>query len=192
MRRTIVLGGVLLVGLLARPTQAQVAVAGGFDDPFFLYYSFFIPQQAYLASIPRTEDTLRQMAVQRQLQAVTDRAGLIDPASGLANYDPFAAYTDRVSPVPVPLSRSGPVNTNLNGLGPAGYYNRVANYFPGQRSGIANSSIPMPNYGPRLTPFGTVQRSMGGRSRLGGLGGGGFGGFGGMGGLGGMGLGGMR
>lgn len=171
MRRAILLGVFVLFAGMAAPAKAQVAVSGGFDDPFFLYYGFFIPQQAYLASIPRTEDTLRQMAISRQMQAVTDRAGLIDPAGGLGSYDPLAAYSSRVSPVPVPMSRTGPVNMHINGLGPAGYYNRSAAYYPGQRSGIANSSIPMPNYGPRMNGFGLVQRSGGMQSRTGGLGG---------------------
>lgn len=180
MRRILALAVICLLGGLVTPTRAQVAT--GFSDPFFLYYGFYLPQQAYLASIPRQEDTLRQMAVQRQVSAITQRAGLLDPAGGLVGYDPMAAFADRASPVPRPLTRSGASNMNVNGLGPGGYYTRVSSYFPGHRDGLGSTNIPGPQVGPRVSPLGVVQSSFRGR------GGRGMGGMGGTG----MGMGGFR
>jgi hypothetical protein len=133
MRRSILpLAVVAIISAAATPGRAQFQ--GGLNDPFFLYYSYFVPQQSYFASIPRQEDVLRQMAVQRQFNALTDRAGLFEPGSSLSGYDPFAAFNQNLSRMPR-VTPVGVVNSNLSGMGVAGYHNRTGSYFPGMRTG---------------------------------------------------------
>jgi hypothetical protein len=139
MRRTILsLAVVCIVSATATTSRAQFQ--GGFDDPFFLYYSYFVPQQAFFASIPRQEDVLRQMAVQRQFNALTDRAGLFEPGSSLAGYDPFAVFGEQNRSRLPNVTPVGVANGNLAGTGLSMYHNRTGSYFPGMRTAASRSA----------------------------------------------------
>lgn len=178
----------VVLGISSLATSARAQFTGGFDDPFFLYYGYFLPQQAYFASIPRQEDVLRQMAVQRQFTAVTDRAGLFEPGSSLAGYDPFAAFGEQNGSRLPRVTAVGVVNHNISGMGVGGYHNRVGSYFPAYRSGssMAAHRAPASTLTPRFDSLGlsrTQRRSFGG-----GMGGMGMGGMG----MPGMGMGGLR
>ena len=74
--------GALVFGLLACGSSAR-AQDGGFSDPFFLYYGYFLPRQSALASQSQPEDFYRGQAAQRSYAAQTDRAGLYDPSSSI-------------------------------------------------------------------------------------------------------------
>jgi hypothetical protein len=166
MRRSILPLAVLL-GLTATASTSRAQFAGGFDDPFFLYYSYFVPQQAFFASIPRQEDVLRQMAVQRQFNAMTDRmGGGFDPGSTLSGYDPFAVFGEQNGSRLPKVSPVGVVNYNLQGGGIGGYHNRTGNYFPGMRTGSmgATARAPVSSLVPRFDSLGisrTQRRSFG-------------------------------
>ncbi len=166
------------IALVGAPSSAQAQFGNNFADPFSFYYGYFIPSQIYQSSIPKAEDTVRMYSAQRQVNALTERAGLFDPI-GSTGTDPFDMFGDtagrggaggrpRVGNLPR-TNRTGPVNTHINGSGPMGYYNRDP-YHPNLRLGRgANRSI---------------QPIRGGRG--GGMGGMGMPSMGGMGGMGGM------
>lgn len=137
MRRILFgLGVALGLGLLASPARAQVG-AGVFADPFSFYYGYFVPNQALQASIPRAEDTVRMYSAARQYNALTERAGLYDPIGSLGDgYDPLGAFGSANGVSRLPMTRpQGVMNMNINGSGPAGYYNRVNTHFPTLRTG---------------------------------------------------------
>jgi hypothetical protein len=135
MRRILRSLGVLVafgvVGSVAS-AQAPVPTTGDFNDPFFLYYGYYLPYQNFRASIPRQEDLLRQQAAQQQFNAMTERATLWDPAAAA---DPLAAYGGASATRLPPVVPTGMRSTHLNGSGPIGYYNRSNNYYPGMRTG---------------------------------------------------------
>lgn len=113
---------------------------GGFSDPFFLYYGWYLPQQNAIANQPRVEDTISYNVAQNQVYAQTNRAGLYDPAGGRfdpnPSGDPFdpgvRAGGGRST---MGRTRSGIPTSNANGSGPPAYYNRAAQYYPSMRPG---------------------------------------------------------
>jgi hypothetical protein len=140
MRRILVLG-LVLTGALAGSSQSARAQSLGaaalFSDPFLAYYGYFVPQQLVWATRPRPEDTVRQYSAARQYTALTDRASLYDPIGALGiEDDPLRAFGSSAGSSRLPMtSPTGLVNNNINGTGPAGYYNRVNNYYPTLRMG---------------------------------------------------------
>jgi len=136
MRPTLTGLAVLLgLGLFATAASAQ---DGGFSDPFYLYYSFYLPRQAALAAQPGPEDEIRYNNAQRQIEVRSERAGLYEPipAIGLDELDPMRPFGMRSgSTRMVHTSPMGMVSTNLTGRGPSGYYNHVGSYYPTLRSG---------------------------------------------------------
>jgi hypothetical protein len=164
-----------LCGATAAPAKAQSAAG----DPFFLYYGYFLPQQAFFASIPKQEDNLRMMAVQRQMTALTDRAGMNDPIGGLGTYDPLRPFGERGPSRMVRTAPGGPVTTHINGAGPTGFFNRTNTHYPGRRIGQMTTrpggAIPNPaaRYSPTFDALGTTHRGMGGMGGMG-MGMGGF------------------
>ena len=74
-------------GLSLFATSTAHAQDSGFSDPFFLYYSFFLPRQNALAAQGQPEDFFRNQSLQRQSAAQGDRAGLFDPTSTLGQED---------------------------------------------------------------------------------------------------------
>jgi hypothetical protein len=157
--------------------QAQVSpFGGGFSDPFFLYYGFFLPRQAQLAAQPRIDASIQQRAVDQQFRSQSDRAGLYDeiPLLGESDFDPLRPFNRRGTSRRSGMSPTGVTNSNLRGFGPMGYYNRVNQYYPMYPTGrSANANI----YKPR-------RRGMMGMGGMGGMGGG-MGGMGGLGNIGG-------
>ena len=170
MRRAMLVVAALVAGSAwASESRAQ---NGGYSDPFFLYYSYFLPRQAALAAQPNVNDSINAAVADRQSYASTNRESLYDPNGGYGafdGYDPNAVFnnptqrgrgTSRQT-----LQTRGLPTTNIRGRGPALYYNRAAQYYPGLRNGQG------PNH--NLAVGGK------GASRPGGSGGGGgFGGFG--------------
>jgi hypothetical protein len=146
MRRAIcVLAAVIAVSALAEVGHAQaVNNPGGFSDPFFLYYGWYLPQQNALANQPRIEDTINYNVGQNQVYAQTNRAGLYDPNGGYGRFDPNPSG-DPFDPsmragggmgrVGMGRMRGTVPTSNANGSGPPMYFNRASQYYPSMRSG---------------------------------------------------------
>jgi hypothetical protein len=158
-------------GISAPPATAQIlgtGFANGGIDPFAFYYGYYLPHQAAIAAQPTPLDTINQITAARQMNALSERAGLYDPISpyGEEDLDPNRPYSGRrggerrAKPAPFAVSTS-----NVRGTGPAVYYARTSQYFPQMRVGR----------GPNRN-IGVTRRGGGG-----GMGGMGMGGFGGMG-----------
>jgi hypothetical protein len=137
MRRHWLALAVALGAICLAPSRGQAQFVGdGTGDPFFLYYGFYLPRQAALAASPRPENIINDMAAIRQQSALTERAGLYDPASpfGAGSFDPSQPFGDRRYG-----RRTGAgiaaVGTSINGSGPPMYYNRHAAYYPTLRVG---------------------------------------------------------
>lgn len=154
------------LGLFASSAKAQ---DGGFSDPFFLYYGFYLPRQAALAAQGQPEDRIREYSAQRQYAAQTDRAGLYAPLNELggAELDPLNPFGTRSGSSR--LARTTAVGlpaANIGGRGLSGYHNSTGSFYPTLRSGggAARSR-------PRSRSV-VPQRSGGGMGRMGGMGGG--------------------
>jgi hypothetical protein len=123
--------------ILFAPASGWAQVNGlGSADPFFLYYGFYLPNQAYQAAQPRPEDTINANAATRQFNALRDRGEFADqsPFAGTDEGLDFGPYSSRGG------ARGGrmhprPHDGNVRGTGPAGYYNRTDRYFPGMAVG---------------------------------------------------------
>ena len=137
---------VLGLGTFSTPAKAQ---DGGFSDPFFLYYGYYLPRQAALAAQPQVEDYYRQRSAERQYTALTDReGGLTDPLGGsiFDQDDPTAAFGTRSGRSRlVRTTPTGMVNQNLTGAGTAGYFNRTGSYYPTIRSGRGRNNASRAN-----------------------------------------------
>jgi hypothetical protein len=143
MRRTLwILAALAIVAGSAKQGRAQ---NGGFSDPFFLYYGYFLPQQAARAAQPNVNDSINAQIAANQAYAQTNRANLYDPNGQYGTFDRFA-QADPYAGAGVARGRGAGMNyprlqyrgvptTNINGSGPALYYNRAAQYYPGLRSG---------------------------------------------------------
>src|SRR4051794_16134414 len=84
--------------LLIPAHGAYAQLAGGLgNDPFSLYYGYYLPHQAAIAAQPTPLDTINQATAARQYSAATDRAGLYDPISPYAeeDIDPLSPYGSR-------------------------------------------------------------------------------------------------
>ena len=138
-----VLGAVLAVSTWSTVGLAQTG-SGGFSDPFFLYYGYFLPRSAALAAQPRVEDTINQNFANNQSSARTNRAGLYDPNGGYGafdNYNPNDRFDNATAQggranQAVRRSMRGLPTTNIAGRGPTLYYNRAAQFYPSLRTGI--------------------------------------------------------
>jgi hypothetical protein len=144
MRRAFLgLAAALTMIALLPPGQAlaQIGGIGVGADPFSFYYGYYLPHQAAMAATPTPLDTINQVNAQRQVTAQTDRTALYDPISPYgAEEDPFSPYAgkgrDRSARGAQGFTFSyGAENASLRGNGPATYYNRVARYYPGLRTG---------------------------------------------------------
>ncbi len=123
------------VFLLIPAGRAHAQLAGGLgNDPFSLYYGFYLPHQAAIAAQPTPLDTINAVTAARQFTAVTDRAALYDPISPYSDEEldplaPFSARRGRGRTATIPNFAN-----NARGTGPALYYNRLARYYPNLRS----------------------------------------------------------
>jgi hypothetical protein len=112
-------------------------------DPFFLYYGWFLPQQAALANQPRVQDTIQQNVAMNQANAQTNRSSLYDPNGGYGRFDPTAPGDPLAGGnrggrpgTGIGLGGRGTVPySHANGRGPALYYNRTSHYYPSMRAG---------------------------------------------------------
>jgi hypothetical protein len=159
MRRTLwILAAFAMVagsGTLGRAQQV------GFSDPFFLYYGYFLPQQAARAAQPNVTDTINAQNAANQAYALTNRANLYDPNGNYGAFDRFAPNDPYSGTGPIARGRNanqpssrlqyrGIPTTNINGNGPGLYYNRAAQYYPGLRSGRGpNRNVAQPGKGTR-------------------------------------------
>jgi hypothetical protein len=150
---------IVTLGLAGSSAKAQDA---GFSDPFYLYYSFFLPRQSALAAQSQPEDFYRAQSVQRQYTSQTDRAGLYEPNSsiGLDELDPMRPFGRSTSPTRMVRTNPAGLVSSINRsnhAAPAGYYASHRNYFPGIRSGVgAGRRMSSPGAG----PVGSVGRNL--------------------------------
>ena len=145
MRRPILgLAAALAIVLLAPAGQAFGQVGGLGNDPFSLYYGWYLPNAMYQAAQPTPMDSINQMTMRRQATAQTDRTGLYDPLTpfGEDELDPLSPYgarqaatrTARHANTPYTAysdSRSGAAK----GHGANMYFNRTARYHPDLKIG---------------------------------------------------------
>jgi len=137
--RLLGLAAALILGSLGSTARAQ---DGGFSDPFFLYYGWYLPRQSALAAQPQPEDFYRNQGAQRayQAQAATDRSGLYDPSGtiGMDELDPLRPFGTRSSNTRMvqtsPMGLRSTVTRSASHA-PASHYNRVGSYYPSMRSG---------------------------------------------------------
>ena len=123
---------------------AQIATSGLGNDPFSLYYGYYLPHQAAIAAQTTPLDTINAITAARQYTASTDRAALYDPISPYAQdeSDPSRPFGDRRGAErlarPHVYQRS-PGSSTARGGGPALYFNRTVNrttqYYPEMRVG---------------------------------------------------------
>jgi len=150
MRRSLVLLIALGVTGLATECRAQVPFTN-VNDPFFAYYSFYLPRQQAQAASPGPEATITAITANRQQYAATNRNELFDPTaqardlfgSDSGDFAPNSGLGKRALSGRQQVSRHG---GNLNGLGPQGYYNtrELTRYHPTLRAGRgrnANTSV---------------------------------------------------
>lgn len=131
MRRSLLgLAAFLILGSMTAPARAQFVSNG---DPFFLYYSWFLPRQQALAMQPRPANTVNAMATIRQDATLTDRANLYAaPASRFDGFDPNRLFDH---PTGRRMGGTAAIGGSIDGNGPAQYYNRTSSYYPGLRTG---------------------------------------------------------
>jgi hypothetical protein len=129
--RRFLLGSLAFLGFLSLAQSANAQIVGNFGDPFFLYYGFYLPRQQVLANQPGPEAAIGAVQQLRQEKVLVDRQGLYDTSgsSYLDEGDTFLGGRGRPSRLPR-TSPSGLISTNLNGMGPPLYYNRMNNYYP--------------------------------------------------------------
>jgi hypothetical protein len=166
--RRLLLGLVIALGVSAIASEARAQT--NLSDPFFAYYSFYLPRQQAQALQPGPEATINAVTAYRQQFAATGRNGMFDPNG--AGSDPFGSGDDsgfdtgkgRRRSSPSASGRFGVHGGNLKGLGPQGYFNAsLSKYYRDLRTGRGkNANV-------------AVMRA----SRGGGLAGGGYGGMGG-------------
>ncbi len=133
------LGLFVALGVLATaaPAQAQVPFTN-INDPFFAYYSFYLPRQQAQALQPGPEATINTIAANRQAYASTNRNEMFDPTGGGDSFDSGGEFNPNAGARRRTIS-GGPSRNggNLNGLGPVGYFNTSATrqYYPTLRAG---------------------------------------------------------
>ncbi len=135
------LGSLIALGLssLASEARAQVPFSN-VNDPFFAYYSFYLPRQQAQANSPGPEATINALSANRQQYAATNRNDMFDPSA--TGRDLFGSDAGEFNPNSGQIKRSlsagaSRIGGNLNGLGPQGYYNTrsLARYYPNLRAG---------------------------------------------------------
>jgi len=180
----------MLAGSQARAQGLFGADPSGFmSDPFQFYYGVYLPNQQLQSLRPMPTDTIDSGMQVRQYYAQANQKGLFNPISPYSegNYDPLRPYSEQRGERRARPYRFAPGATNANGAGPALYYNRAANYFPGLRSGVGRNANVYSGHGSGAPRAGRA--GAGGGGGMGGAMGGMGGGMGGIGGgMGGMGM----
>ena len=137
------LGLVIALGLSAASSEARAQVPfSNVNDPFFAYYSFYLPRQQAQAMAPGPEATINAVTANRQQYAATNRNGMFDPfgaGSGSGSLDLGDDFSPNAAKLRRTLSatggRYGVHGGNLNGLGPQGYSGRLNSYYRDLRTG---------------------------------------------------------
>ena len=139
--RRVLCGLVALLGAsgLGAEARAQVPFTN-INDPFFAYYSFYLPRQQAQALQPGPEATIATITANRQAGAATNRNDFFDTNSpGLGDNGDFAPNSGLPRQRGA-ASRASRIGGNLNGLGPAGYYNNAKQYHPTLRNGLSRNN----------------------------------------------------
>ena len=125
------------------------------NDPFSLYFGFYLPNQARIAAQSTPIDTINAAQAARQFSAARDRTGLYDPTSpfGEEETDPLRPYGNRrerlVRAHAFPTSTT---NARMRGNTPPLYYNRTAQYYQTLRVGHGpNSNLAVTRSGGRYS-----------------------------------------
>ena len=143
MRRSFVLMALATLGAafgIETEAKAQIGGIGVGSDPFSFYYGYYLPHAQYMAAQPNVLDSINRVTANRQIAAATDRSALYDPISpyGEEDLDPLRPYSSSKSGRErATRARGFSMNdqSHARGTGPAGYYNRTAQYFPTLRIG---------------------------------------------------------
>lgn len=136
MRRSS-LGLVALLGVIASASEARAQTPfTNFNDPIFAYYSFYLPRQQAQALQPGPEATIANITANRQAYAATNRNDMFDLSS--PGIDPETGEFSPNGGARRSVSRHG---GNLNGQGPAGFYNTTTTkrYHPTLRPGFGRN-----------------------------------------------------
>lgn len=139
MRRTL-LGLMVALGFSAAGVEARAQVPfSNVNDPFFAYYSFYLPRQQAQAMSPGPEATINAITANRQQYAATNRTDMFDP-NGLGGSGNFLDSNGDFSPNAGSRKRTlstgvSRIGGNLSGLGPAAYFNKANQYYPNLRTG---------------------------------------------------------
>ena len=139
------LAALLAASAFAGEARAQ-APFSSINDPFFAYYSFYLPRQQAQALQPGPEATIAAITANRQVGAATNRNDVFDfSGPGLGSDElGFNSGSRRgaLAPGAQPAARIG---GNVNGQGPTGrvngvgqvaYFNNVKQYHPTIRPNI--------------------------------------------------------
>src|SRR5437868_1155106 len=81
------LGLVVALGVstVASEARAQVPFTN-INDPFFAYYSFYLPRQQAQALSPGPEATINAITANRQQYAATNRTDMFDPRAQAGSF----------------------------------------------------------------------------------------------------------
>jgi hypothetical protein len=138
------LGLVVALGVSAASSEAWAQVPfTSINDPFFAYYSFYLPRQQAQALQPGPEATINAVVANRQQYAATNRNGMFDPNNNASNSlefgDDFSSSGAMRRRISAQQGRfgSGVHGGNLNGLGPQGYYSggKLTSYYRDIKTG---------------------------------------------------------
>jgi len=130
--------------VVATETHAQ-APFGGINDPFFLYYGFYLPRQQAQSLQSGPEATINAITAARQSYAATNRTDMFSPNG--PDFNRFGLDSDFLAGSGARgRGQAGGVSTvarlggNLNGKGVPNHFNRVGSYHPTLRSGQSRNS----------------------------------------------------
>ena len=131
------------ISVVASEAGAQVPFTN-VNDPFFAYYSFYLPRQQAQALSPGPEATINAITANRQQYAATNRSDMFDPnGPGSGSFLDSGDFMSNGGPQRRTIS-NGNVRSrlggNLNGLGPQGRFNAANQYHPALRTGRGKNS----------------------------------------------------
>jgi hypothetical protein len=141
MRRSL-LGLLVALGFSAVSSEARAQVPfTNVNDPFFAYYSFYLPRQQAQAMSPGPEATINAVTANRQQYAATNRSGMFDPSGAASGSDDEFGMNPgarkRTMSAMQGGVRRGIHGGNLSGLGPQGYYGggKLVSYYSDLKTG---------------------------------------------------------
>ena len=139
MRRSL-LGLVVLVTVTGMTSSARAQVPfTNINDPFFAYYSFYLPRQQAQALQPGPEATIATITANRQAYAATNRNDMFDTLAPGFDAD-SGDFVPRGGRQPGSMNRASRIGGNLNGNGPTPYFNNARKYHPTLRNGVTKNN----------------------------------------------------